>query len=134
MRWTATVFAPSGAQVTQFDSNLQQQITLPESGTYVVRIQANNLASTGSYNLHLGCLQPLGPIEGTLNCGDLVSGSIDAAAEADFYTLAGQADDVITLALVEPSNWGISSNDARLTLFAPSGAQATTSLGTKEPA
>ena len=63
------------------------------------------------------------PDLGLRSCGDLISGSIDAAAEADFYTLTGQADDVITLALVETSNWGLSSNDARLTLFAPEGAK-----------
>ncbi len=51
-----TLFAPSGAQVITFDSNGQQEVTLPESGTYVVRVQANNLVSTGSYDLELECL------------------------------------------------------------------------------
>ena len=65
---------------------------------------------------------------GTLSCGDLIPGSIDAAAEAEFYTLTGQANDVITLTLVETSNWGgtAGSADARLTLFAPSGAEVVT--------
>lgn len=53
----ATLFSPTGAQVgVQFDSNSQQEFTLPESGSYTIRVNANNLVSTGSYNLWLQCL------------------------------------------------------------------------------
>jgi hypothetical protein len=51
----ATVFAPSGAQVAAFNANSQNTLTLPESGTYVVRINANTLVHTGSYTLGMEC-------------------------------------------------------------------------------
>ncbi len=50
-----TLFAPSGAEVGQFDSNTQQTFTLTENGTYVIRVNANNLVSTGTYNLGMEC-------------------------------------------------------------------------------
>ena len=54
----ATLFAPSGAPVVSFVAQGQQQITLSESGTYVVQVRANNFAGTGTYNLGLVCLSP----------------------------------------------------------------------------
>ncbi len=50
-----TLFSPTGVEVILFDSNAQQQITLVETGTYLLRIQANNLTSTGFYELGLEC-------------------------------------------------------------------------------
>jgi hypothetical protein len=54
-----TLFSPSLEVVDTFNANTQQQITLPASGTYTIRVRANNLVSTGSYNLGLECLQPV---------------------------------------------------------------------------
>ena len=50
-----TIRAPSGTVVGTYDSNTQPQITLPESGTSAVQLNANNLVSTGSFNLSLTC-------------------------------------------------------------------------------
>ena len=52
---TATVFSPMGAVIATFNANGQQQLTLPESGTYIIQVRASNLASTGSYSLGLSC-------------------------------------------------------------------------------
>ena len=41
--------------VGTYDSNIQPQITLPESGTYVIQLNANNLVTSGSFNLSLTC-------------------------------------------------------------------------------
>ncbi len=120
------LLSPSGAQVGQFDSNAQQMFTLPESGTYIVRINANNLVATGPYNIGMECRHnPVAVIDDTLSCGGLVSGTIGVPGEVDLITFQGTAGQVIDLTLVEASNWaGASSvNDARATLFAPSGAQ-----------
>ena len=51
----ATLFAPSGAQVVAFKANVVQAVTLPETGTYVVRINASNFADTGSFDVELIC-------------------------------------------------------------------------------
>ncbi len=51
----ATIFDPAGDQVGLFDSNGQLPVLLPQDGTYVIRVNANNLLSTGSYDLSLQC-------------------------------------------------------------------------------
>ena len=61
-----------------------------------------------------------------ITLGDLLSGSITAAGEADLFTFAGTEGDVIAMTLVETTDWGGCCggvNDARLTLFSPAGAQ-----------
>ncbi|MCK4622077.1 MAG: Ig-like domain-containing protein [Desulfuromonadales bacterium] len=52
----ATVFTPTGAVLAAFNANSQKELTLPESGTYVVRVNANTLVHTGTYDLELECL------------------------------------------------------------------------------
>ena len=119
----ATVFTPAGDALITFDSNSQQDLTLPESGTYIIRVNANNLVSTGSYNLGVECLLPTDPVQAALSCGDLVSDAIDAQAEVDQFTFTGQVGDLVTLTLSETSNWGgiNGANDARATVFTPAG-------------
>ena len=98
---------------------------MSESGTYLVRIKANQLTATGSYNLGLSCLLPTDPPATPVVCGDLLSGSIDASGEADFYNFTGNVGDVIEVTLTETgSSWGGSfgDNDPRATVFSPTGA------------
>src|SRR5262249_39621493 len=74
---TLTVFAPSGAVVGAFDWNDRKDFGLQETGTYAVPVNARSLTDrsshspygTGQYNLGLDCLQPLGPVDATLQCG-----------------------------------------------------------------
>ena len=60
-----------------------------------------------------------------LACGDLLSGSIDASGEADFFSFTGNSGEVLDLTLTETSNWGdaFGSNDAQLTLFSPTAVE-----------
>src|SRR4051794_38886385 len=58
IRSKANVFAPSGTLVVGFQANGQQQLTLAETGTYVVQVQANNFTSAGTYSLGLQCRGP----------------------------------------------------------------------------
>ena len=67
-----TVLAPSGTEVITFDSSAQQQLTLPETGMYLIRLNANNLVSTGSYNLGLECIEPQSVVDATVSCGGAV--------------------------------------------------------------
>lgn len=118
----ATLFSPTGNIVSTFDSESQQNIALPENGTYIVRVNANNLLSTGSYNLGIECIQPVpSPDIVPLACGDLASNAIDAPADADLFSFDGQANDLVTFTLSETSAWGSSFNDARATVFSPTG-------------
>ena len=60
----------------------------------------------------------------TVGCGTLTSGSIAAPGEVDRYAFAGQAGQLISLALASVSGFSgtEASTSAELTLFAPSGA------------
>ena len=49
------VFAPSGADLGVFDSNALATLELSETGTYVIRITANQLTGIGMYNLGETC-------------------------------------------------------------------------------
>ena len=66
-----TVFAPSGAAVGTIRSNSQANLTLTETGIYVIRVRAANLTRTGSYNLNFECIVPPSPDAVPLACGTL---------------------------------------------------------------
>ena len=119
------MFAPSGAAVAQLRSNSQANFTLPEAGTYVIRVSAANLATTGSYNLNFECIVPPSPDAVPLSCGTLGSGQIGARGQVDLFTLSGLPGQIIALALA--STGGFSANptastSVELWMFAPSGA------------
>ena len=115
-----TLISPTNMQSGPFDANTQRSFTLLETGTYLVRVNASNLVSTGSYNLGLECRQPLGPVDGTLGCGSLLQGKIEAPGEVDLITFSGQAGQVIDLTLVQTSGFDAIRNIfARFTLFSP---------------
>ncbi|HLJ17180.1 MAG TPA: PKD domain-containing protein, partial [Bryobacteraceae bacterium] len=116
----ANVFAPSGKPVVGFGANGQQQLTLAETGTYVVQVQANNLASTGTYNLGLVCRSPMVQPSTGMSCGSLPQGSITAAAQVNQYTFAGTANGIVTLTLADTGGFGFGI-DAVANVFAPSG-------------
>ncbi len=117
------MFAPSGKLVIGFQANGQQQVTLPEAGTYVVQVQASNLASTGPYNLGLQCRSPLAQTSTGMSCGSLPQGRIAAGAQVDQYTFAGVANGIVTLTLADtgPGGFGIIGVGAYANVFAPSG-------------
>ena len=117
----ATVFSPTGAEVVGFYANRQQAITLPEDGTYLVRVQHANLFRTGTYNLGLECIAPLGPVDGTVVCGETLVETTSASGEADFITFAASADDQIALTLTETVAYG--GTDPRATLFSSAGVE-----------
>jgi len=119
-----TLFAPSGASVGSLTSNNQGNFVLPETGTYVVLVNARNFSTTGSYSIGLECLFPAqSPDTVNLECGSLSAGTISSAAQVDLYRFNGAAGQTITLTLASTGGFTsfLSNQSARLTLFAPSG-------------
>src|SRR5947209_15533627 len=88
----AGVFAPSGKSVVGFNANGQQQLTLTETGIYVVKVESSNFADAGQYNLGLVCRAPQVQPSTAMSCGSLPQGSITAAAQVNQYTFSGQAN------------------------------------------
>jgi hypothetical protein len=122
---SSRVLAPSGALVGTLLSNSQSLFTLPEGGVYTVRVNANNLTATGSYNISRECLFPLpSPEPAPLPCGGFVSGTLGVPGATDLFTLTGQAGEIISLALASTGGFtsSPSSRSVALTIFAPSGA------------
>jgi len=119
-----TLRSPAGVLQGPFNANTQRSFTLSETGMYLVRVNANNLFHTGSYNLGMECRQPLGPVDGTLNCGSLLSGKIESPGEVDLITFSGRTEQVIDLTLVQTTGFdGVHGVLARYTLFSPSGKE-----------
>jgi hypothetical protein len=119
-----TLFTPAGAVVGTLASNSQNLFTLPVNGVYSIRVSANNLATTGSYNVSRQCLFPIqSPGAVPLPCGGLSAGTIGAPGETDLFTVAGEAGQIISLALASTDGFASSpgSRSVVLTLFAPSG-------------
>src|SRR5262245_48847178 len=120
-----TLFAPSGSAVGILTSNSLGQFTLPETGTYVIRVNASNLSTTGSYNLDCECIfLNYSPLTISHTCFSLSSGTIEAAAEVGLYRFSGPALQSLSLVLALPSFPTRRSSDlsVALTLFAPSGS------------
>ena len=55
---SASVYSPTDAFLGSFSGTSLFSLTLPETGRYIVRVNANNLVGIGSYNLGLGCRVP----------------------------------------------------------------------------
>jgi hypothetical protein len=50
-----TLFTPAGVALGLLRSNSQGNFQLPDTGTFILRVSARNLATTGSYRVALGC-------------------------------------------------------------------------------
>ncbi len=116
-----SLVSPTGVSVKEFDANSLTDLTLPETGTYVIRVAANDLVSTGAYNIGLEALMPLGPVDATLTNGALISRAISAPGQVDLITYNGQKDAAVSLSLVLTS--GFSSRTVHATLFSPTGVR-----------
>jgi hypothetical protein len=119
-----TILAPSGAQLAAFISNGQQRVVLTETGTYTFYVSAHDLGDTGGYNLGIEGLLPPGPVNAALSCGSLAPAVITSVAQVEIFTFAGLAGQLVTLTLAETAGFSGSVSAARVTLLAPSGAQA----------
>ena len=119
-----TLFAPSGAVVGTLASNSQALLTLPMNGVYAIRVSANNLATTGSYNISRECLSPVqSPDVVPIACGALAAGTIAAPGETDLFAFTGSAGQIISLALTSTGGFTTrpSSRSVVLTMFASAG-------------
>jgi hypothetical protein len=118
-----TVYSPSGVIVAATLSNGHVIVTLPVTGAYNVQVRSANLATVGSYNINLGCLVPPGPDTVPLACGTQ-QGQIEGPADADQFSLIGDANEPVSFTLTSTSGFSTRRNlsSALLTVFAPSGA------------
>jgi hypothetical protein len=96
-------FTPGSTVPSVFGQGIQDW-TLPETGTYTVRIFEVSNTRRGNYALRLAWLLPIDKRCGEqtpLTCGQLSAGSIATPLEADLYTFTGQQGDTVTFTFVE---------------------------------
>src|SRR5262249_44008546 len=98
----AVVLSPTGVTVLSFAARVQQQLAMPETGRYVVTVQASGLTATGAFVLGMDCLVPVDPRTPALTCNVATDDVIDTniKGDVDLFTFTGEAGDVwgITLA------------------------------------
>ncbi|MGE3167219.1 MAG: hypothetical protein AB7O52_20115, partial [Planctomycetota bacterium] len=86
------LYAPSSTSVPILQGlNGEVPLTLVESGTYILRVHASNLVSTGSYVLELNWLTPQPCNVIPIQCGQDVAATIADRAEQHFYSFDAQA-------------------------------------------
>ena len=119
----ASLLTPSGQALGTFwDATNEQEFILPETGVYLVRVRANNLADTGDYSLGLERLRPITAVDATFGFGTTVSGRITNATQQDLITFTATAGDRIQLVLVTTSGFSpFFGRNPRATLTSPSG-------------
>jgi hypothetical protein len=126
-----TVLRPTGATLVTA-SNEGKSVTLPDTGTYAVRVWDNSYPYShtrrGSYRLHLEWTWPLAKqctVAGTLACGQTVDASIGESGEQDLYTFTGTVGDVVWLSLADTQDLD-AGFVAQVTVLRPTGATLVT--------
>jgi hypothetical protein len=88
-QFRVTLTAPDGAEV--FDQFYQdQQVTLPQTGTYTLRVSGGQITFFGTYAFQLLNVPPAAQ-EFTINIGDTVADGVPAAGAVDIYRFDGAA-------------------------------------------
>ena len=131
----ATLISPAGIIVTTFLANSQPSLALTETGTYLIRVNAENLSGTGGYNIGLERLRPVvAVVDDTLSPGELKSGAIGQPGETDLITFEGTEGESVLITLVETGgSFTTSSVEPYFTLYAPSGAVVTSYAANSQP-
>lgn len=114
------LFSPTGQQLAT-SATSRQQYTLNATGTYVLRVFDINNIRRGAYSLGFECLVPPSSDAQLLACGQTLGDSIYAAAEADLFAFASEANKSFTITLTETRDID-AGFVARADLFSPTGA------------
>jgi hypothetical protein len=96
-------FAPNSANPAPFGQGITHW-TLPDSGTYTIRVSDVGHTRRGTYSFRLAWLQPFNKRcadRATLSCGQVINGSIATPLEQDEYTFSGVQGQVVTITLAE---------------------------------
>ena len=125
----ANIWSPTNAYVGTVQGTSTQSFALGETGTYVIRVNARQVAGTGSYTLGLWCRFPTPePVAADLTYGDQVTGSLATPGEFHYYTFEGMNGETIDLTLVWLTGFFAEGVDANV--WSPTNAYVGTVQGT----
>jgi hypothetical protein len=104
-RTRARLIAPSGNVEATLLSNTtlsNQQLTLKENGTYVIQIEDDGIADTGSYRIGLEGINPISVNPLALINGDTTFGSITSPIDKKQYTISGFKNQILNITITSP--------------------------------
>ncbi|MCG8457485.1 MAG: hypothetical protein MI919_14520, partial [Holophagales bacterium] len=113
------VFRPDGSLHSSFcePNNPRLDLTLDQTGSFVVLVSDDNDDETFSYNLAFEGIVPLSCASAQIQYGQQLSGEINPIGELDTFAAAGAAGDQLTVTATGTSG----SGDPCLEAFGPTG-------------
>ena len=108
--YLAAVFEPDGSLLASFGSNALQELTLPVTGQYAVRVTSYDYAFTGSYGIGFSCRSPLGPVVADLTCDVPVS----SPSGSPVHTFHSKPPEYSTKRFKVPGVLRVNSADSRV--------------------
>ncbi len=103
MNAVADVYSPTGSRVGGSTNNFSGPINLASTGTYTIRVRADNSESTGSYAISLSFLT--GQCGTQLIWGLPTTNTVSSLAEVDSYTFSGNAGETVAIYAPGSSNF-----------------------------
>jgi len=91
----ADVYDPTGGRIGGATNNFTGPISLTSTGTYTIRVHANDSVSTGAYGISLSFLT--GRCGAALLSGPPVTSAVTQFAELDSYTFTGNAGETVVI-------------------------------------
>ena len=91
----ADVYSPSETRVGSCTNNFTGPLNVPNTGTYIIRVHADNGVSTGAYGISLTFLS--GRCGAPLVWGLPVTNTISLLAQVDSYTFSGNAGETVVI-------------------------------------
>src|SRR5258705_8299161 len=95
MNAVADVYSTTGSRIGGSTNNFSGPINLTSTGTYTIRVHADNSESTGTYGISLSFLT--GRCGTPLLWGPPATNSVALLAEVDSYTFSGNAGETVVL-------------------------------------
>jgi hypothetical protein len=101
------LYRPSGGSLA--NSCDQKSVTLPDTGSYIIRAFDNGDDDSGNYNLNLVFVSPtVSSCSTAITCGQMLAGNIDEIAESETYgfttTFPNETVRVTTVGALNPFN------------------------------
>ncbi len=91
----ADVYSPSETRVGSCTNNFTGPLNVPNTGTYIIRVHADNGVSTGAYGISLTFLS--GRCGAPLVWGLPVTNTVSLLAQVDSYTFSGNVGETVVI-------------------------------------
>jgi hypothetical protein len=112
-----TLLTPTLDSIARFGALTRQDIVLPATGTYLMRLSGAPVGATGTYAVNVACLSVSSAAR--IAEGDLARDTLTQPAEVAVYTFSGNAGAFVALALIETSGFATMFAAPQAQLYGP---------------